>query len=417
MQQKDRKQMYRQQTMGYFINAALEIIEEEGIDSLSIRKTAEKAGYNSATLYHYFSDFEELRIFSAMKYLDQYAKDLPAYLEPVTRPLERYLKIWECFCLHSFSHPDIFWLLFFKHADTNWDFSYYFHAYYDIFPESWSEDAANYTKAGYLTEPFKIFHLRDEHKLNIDFHYHDFHKILIHLHGNVSYCIEGRSYELKEHDIVLVNAGEVHKPILNNDSIYERIIIYVSPQLIDDYVSKGYDLACCFKQAYANQSHVLRLAATKGSRLADTIKGLDSTLRETNEYANELYQKLLFLEFLIQLNRITLHGGIEYINTFSSNKKIVEILDFLNKNLTNRISIDELADKFYMSRYHLMHTFKEETGCTIGSYITTKRLLLARDMIRDGSSVSAACDACGFGSYSSFIRAYRKQFHSTPTNT
>ena len=65
-------------------------------------------------------------------------------LEPVTRPLERYLKIWECFCLHSFSHPDIFWLLFFKHADTNWDFSYYFHAYYDIFPESWSEDAANY---------------------------------------------------------------------------------------------------------------------------------------------------------------------------------------------------------------------------------------------------------------------------------
>ena len=219
------------------------------------------------------------------------------------------------------------------------------------------------------------------------------------------------------HDIVLVNAGEVHKPILNDDSIYERIIIYVSPQLIDDYVSKGYDLACCFKQAYANQSHVLRLAATKGSRLADTIKGLDSTLRETNEYANELYQKLLFLEFLIQLNRITLHGGIEYINTFSSNKKIVEILDFLNKNLTNRISIDELADKFYMSRYHLMHTFKEETGCTIGSYITTKRLLLARDMIRDGSSVSAACDACGFGSYSSFIRAYRKQFHSTPTNT
>ena len=191
---------------------------------------------------------------------------------------------------------------------------------------------SNYTKAGYLTEPFKIFHLRDEHKLNIDFHYHDFHKILIHLHGNVSYCIEGRSYELKEHDIVLVNAGEVHKPILNDDSIYERIIIYVSQQLIDDYVSKGYDLACCFKQAYANQSHVLRLAATKGSRLADTIKGLDSTLRETNEYANELYQKLLFLEFLIQLNRITLHGGIEYINTFSSNKKIVEILDFLNKN-------------------------------------------------------------------------------------
>ena len=51
-----------------------------------------------------------------------------------------------------------------------------------------------------------------------------------------SYCIEGRSYELKEHDIVLVNAGEVHKPILNDDSIYERIIIYaVSYTHLDVY--------------------------------------------------------------------------------------------------------------------------------------------------------------------------------------
>ena len=150
MQQKDRKQMYRQQTMGYFINAALEIIEEEGIDSLSIGKLQKKPAITVRLFITIFQILKNLRIFSAMKYLDQYAKDLPAYLEPVTRPLERYLKIWECFCLHSFSHPDIFWLLFFKHADTNWDFSYYFHAYYDIFPESWSEDAANYKNNAFI---------------------------------------------------------------------------------------------------------------------------------------------------------------------------------------------------------------------------------------------------------------------------
>ena len=202
-------------------------------------------------------------------------------------------------------------------------------------------------------------------------------------------------------------------------SYYGNNLNSKAQSLVSSSVSTSKDSAKTLASIESESEDMVKSAQAlyKNSRKDDTIKGLDSTLRETNEYANELYQKLLFLEFLIQLNRITLHGGIEYINTFSSNKKIVEILDFLNKNLTNRISIDELADKFYMSRYHLMHTFKEETGCTIGSYITTKRLLLARDMIRDGSSVSAACDACGFGSYSSFIRAYRKQFHSTPTNT
>ena len=57
MQQKDRKQMYRQQTMGYFINAALEIIEEEGIDSLSIRKTTEKVYYILWLVYNLFIMF------------------------------------------------------------------------------------------------------------------------------------------------------------------------------------------------------------------------------------------------------------------------------------------------------------------------------------------------------------------------
>lgn len=276
--------------------------------------------------------------------------------------------------------------------------------------------STKYEKTGYLTEPFKIFHLKDEHKLDIDFHYHDFHKILIHLRGDVSYCIEGRSYDLAPNDIVIVNAGEVHKPILNDDCIYERIIIYVSQQFLDDYVSEGTDLACCFKQAYANQSHVLRLAASKGSRLAEIVGNLDASLND-HEYANELYRKLLFLEFMIQLNRITLQGGIEYINTFSSNEKIIEIIDFLNKNLTKQISIDDLSEKFFLSRYYLMHTFKEETGYTIGSYITNKRLMLARDMIRDGSSITEACYACGFGSYSSFVRSYKKVFHHTPSNS
>ena len=273
-----------------------------------------------------------------------------------------------------------------------------------------------YEKTGYLDSDFKIFHLIDDNMAPIDFHYHDFHKILLLLKGNISYCIEGRTYKLKPNDIVFVPAGEVHRPILHDKSTYERIIIYISKGYLDHYCSDSYDLSLCLLEAHHKQSHVLRVPAFATTRLGQIVRELEHSLDST-EYANELYQKLLFLEFLIQLNRITLHGGIEYINTFSSNKKIVEILDFLNKNLTNHISIDELADKFYVSRYHLMHTFKEETGCTIGSYITTKRLLLARDMIRDGSSVSAACDACGFGSYSSFIRAYRKQFHSTPTHT
>ena len=70
-----------------------------------------------------------------------------------------------------------------------------------------------YKKVGYLTADFKMFHLKDEEMRTFHYHYHDFHKILILLNGDVTYCIEGRSYDLKKNDIVLVHAGEVHCPL------------------------------------------------------------------------------------------------------------------------------------------------------------------------------------------------------------
>lgn len=55
-----------------------------------------------------------------------------------------------------------------------------------------------YKKVGYLTTDFKMFHLKDEEMRSFHYHYHDFHKILILLNGDVTYCIEGRSYDLKK---------------------------------------------------------------------------------------------------------------------------------------------------------------------------------------------------------------------------
>ena len=82
-------------------------------------------------------------------------------------------------------------------------------------------------------------------------------------------------------------------------------------------------------------------------------------------------------------------------------------------HLTAALSIDMLAKQFFMSKYYLMHAFKDETGYTIGNYIATKRLLLARNLIEDGMSVTDACYACGYQNYSTFSRAYKKQFHSS----
>lgn len=270
-----------------------------------------------------------------------------------------------------------------------------------------------YKKVGYLTSSFKMFHLKDTERKEFTYHYHDFHKILILLSGDVTYCIEGRTYALSAKDIVLVNAGEVHKPIIHSDTPYERIILYVSPDFLAGYETDGGDLSLCFQHAFAEQAHVLRLHASRTGSLGDSIRRLDASAKD-KDYACELHQRILFLEFMIQLNRAALHNHIEFVGDSASNEKIVAILSYLNEHLTEDISIDELSSRFYLSRYYLMHTFKEQTGYTIGGYLLTKRLFLAKEYIAAGTPITDVCYACGFKNYSTFSRAYKKSFGESP---
>lgn len=270
-----------------------------------------------------------------------------------------------------------------------------------------------YKKIGYLTASFKMFHLKDKERRDFSYHYHDFHKILILLNGDITYCVEGRTYELQPNDIVLINAGEVHRPIINSDCTYERIIIYVSPAYLAHYTEPENDLSQCLRQAAAGQSHVLRFETAKAGNLETAIHLLDRSLGDT-DYACALHQKLLFLEFMIQLNRASIHNRVEFIGSSPSDEKIIAVINYIGEHLSEDISVDLLSSRFFISRSYLMHTFKEQTGYTIGGYLTTKRLLYAKELIAGGLPITEVCYACGFKNYSTFSRAYKKSFGESP---
>ena len=270
-----------------------------------------------------------------------------------------------------------------------------------------------YSKKGYLYDNFKIFHLVDSNLGEIDFHYHDFHKVLIHLSGNTSYSIEGQTFDLQADDIVFVSAGEVHRPIFHDDSPYERIIIYISKEFLEEYSREGNDLSYCFRNAMEKGSHVLRLHSFKNSKVAAAVGKLTSNLGK-DDYANELFMQVLFLEFMIELNRAAISDEVEYISTNYAGSKIGEIIHYINEHLADDLSVDTIAGQFFLSRYYLMHTFKDETGYTIGNYISIKRLSLAQSLINSGVAIVEAAEQAGFGTYSTFLRAYKKTYGTSP---
>ena len=101
-------------------------------------------------------------------------------------------------------------------------------------------------KRGYLLENFRLFHLRSESGEKVDYHYHEFCKLLLLVSGQGSYFVDGKRYLLNAGDIVLIGSRSVHKPELLENVAYERIIIYVSPEYLQKMSTADCDLHALF---------------------------------------------------------------------------------------------------------------------------------------------------------------------------
>lgn len=265
----------------------------------------------------------------------------------------------------------------------------------------------DFQKRGFLDEEFRLFHVRDQAEKMYDFHYHDFLKIMVLLEGNVNYVIEGRSYRLAPFDIVLVDRGAIHRPEVDPSLPYDRLILYLSPGFLGE-------LSSCFEQAAYRHSNVLRLTRQERQPLLDLLMRLEKSLAHTEDFAAPLYCRLLCLEFMILLNRICLKSASQYLTESTMDFRVAGLISHINGHLADDLSIPSLAACCCMSPYHMMRLFKKETGYTIGNYICEKRLLKARELLEAGASATQACFQSGFNSYSSFLRAYKKQFRSLP---
>ena len=99
----------------------------------------------------------------------------------------------------------------------------------------------------------------------------------------------------------------------------------------------------------------------------------------------------------------------------AENELVGSLMKYLNEHLTESISLEEMARIFFVSKYHLCHTFREHTGTSIISYLTTKRIALAQQHLEDGIPAIRVAELVGFRDYSVFYRAYRKIVGRSPS--
>jgi len=102
------------------------------------------------------------------------------------------------------------------------------------------------------------------------------------------------------------------------------------------------------------------------------------------------------------------------LNKENSFTKVNRIKKYIDEHITEELTLAMLADEFEVSIHYLSHLFKKYTGDTVLRYINVRRLNLVRGYYASGMNLLDAALMAGFGYYSSFYRAYIKEFGVSP---
>ena len=134
------------------------------------------------------------------------------------------------------------------------------------------------------------------------------------------------------------------------------------------------------------------------------------------EPGKDILSRGALLRLLVGIFRIRQRSDLAPVSPLRpKDKRVAEILRYIDAHVHEEITIEALAEQLFLSKYHMMRLFREQTGVTIHAYIVDRRLMIARDLMSRGAGATEACYKAGFNSYCTFCRAYNKRFGMSPT--
>lgn len=266
---------------------------------------------------------------------------------------------------------------------------------------------------------FEIYHYKhykdiNGEEFNVDLHHHDFYEIYFFISGDVTFSIESKQYVLLPGDVLLINPKELHQPKFGpGDAPYERIVLWVRKSCMEKFKTQQEDLTECFDSSDHKKSNLLRVGTQRQNNILKLLK-LMIFENENQLYGSEFLKTCFFGQLLVEINRLMRETPHMYKPQDKGSALASEVVNYINTHYQEKISLEALAAKFFMSKYHLSHEFNRVVGTSIYRYIIQKRLLIAKQMLYEDMSPTDVYQKCGFGDYANFYRAFKSEYGISP---
>lgn len=273
-----------------------------------------------------------------------------------------------------------------------------------------------------MQELYRLTEIRETKPALIPPHQHNHYEIYILLSGEVDYCIDDHCFHLTPYDILLIGPSKSHRPIVTDQKgSYSRIVISVNEKVFQNLFPSQTNLSFCFQPQHSGQSYLLSPNPEVLKEIFRLLKCLEK-YKKSSGYENDINTFLTLMEFLLILNKEsvsllsdnTSKKAAKKDTPVSTETTIQKVVQYIDANYSQDISLDTLAELFYINKYHLSREFHRIQGESIYQYLTSHRLMVSKQMLLNGSSPKEVAISCGFNDYSNFYRAFRTKYGIGP---
>ncbi len=270
-----------------------------------------------------------------------------------------------------------------------------------------------------ISSDFEVYYYQDRNFQTLRPHAHDYYECYLFIEGDVTMEIfnthgESSLYEMAPGDLMLVPPGISHHALMHNNSSkdYKRFVFWISRDCCNSLMQESVDYMYLLQKAEAFHKYIYHLAPASFHLVESKFLRLLEE-KSSDRYGSLAMSHLCLCDLILTINRIVydddhIHSGTDELALFQN------ILSYVESNLEDTLSLDDIAGQFFISKYYVAHLFKDTLGISLHQYIIKKRLDECRNAIVTGASITGTYEKFGFRDYSSFFKAFKKEYGMSP---
>lgn len=269
------------------------------------------------------------------------------------------------------------------------------------------------TREYMLSKDFELFYYSDKHITPLKEHSHNYYEFYFFLAGDVSITIKNQNYVLEKGDMILLPPGIKHYITIHDPDVsYQRFVFWITAEFANELQQVSEDYIYLLKHSRENRQFIYHFDTITFNTIQSKLFLLSDEIH-FEHFGKAVKLSLAVKDLILHLSRVV-YEMIHPQVTKEQQGLFEKVIDYINEHLEEDLSLERLAKMFFANKYHIAHLFKEKYGIPLHQYVIKRRLALCKDALLNNEEITEICLLCGFSDYSSFYRAFKKEYGLSP---